>query len=145
MRTAKTILILFLSAASLVFVNCTDNSTKSEAKSVDTTKIKSEAATSLVEEKKGINEGTPLDNYINTFLTHNPSLFNNMVTFDKASKEFYKGFEEELKKGVLDNMPFKCLTVAEDVISKKPIARFMFTVIDKDSLSNLHLSCPLSA
>jgi hypothetical protein len=101
----------------------------------------------LLKEKsyEGKNVGSPLDVFISTFLKNHPDINNNDVTFENTRKEFAKEFDERLKLGFLNDMPFSCLGVDRDIITKKISASFSVGATSKDSsyAVNVFLDAPV--
>jgi len=101
----------------------------------------------LLKEKvyEGENVGSPLDIFVSTFLKNHPDIENNDVTFENARKDFAKEFDENLKLGFLNDLPFSCLGVRRDIITKKISASFSIGATSRDSsyTINVFLDAPV--
>lgn len=123
MRTTRILFSILFISMMIFLLSCKSNNSKTA--SID----------ELLKEKsyEGENVGSPLDVFVSTFLKNHPDIENNDVTFENARKDFAKNFDEKLKSGFLNDMPFSCLGVDRDVITKKISASFSVGATSKDS------------
>ena len=86
-------------------------------------------------EKKGENEGTPLFNFVQSYLNQNPDFFNNSIIQEKKTLDMDKRFQEQIKAGILKDMVFDFLLINQDYKNNtNHTATFTTTVREKDSL-----------
>jgi len=97
------------------------------------------------ENYEGENVGSSLDVFVSTFLKSHPNIDNNDITSENARKDFARDFDEKLKSSFLNDMPFSCLRVGRDIITKKISASFSVGATSKDSsyTINVFLDAPV--
>ena len=125
MRKQIIIFLLFIASAALMSCGSINNES-AEGKS----QSKADKESKAEDEKKGVNEGTPLALFIKDYVQKNPDFFNNSVIQKQKTVELDKLFDKAVANGILDNMVFTALSVQD---YGKPEATFYFSVTDKDS------------